>query len=192
MWCDSCWGLAGMNVADGTSGTGHLTTFLAVWGAILSSVMLGWTLYRDLRDRAKIKLTAKLRIIGRRAADGAFYAADPKMNIEGAGDQLFIVISVINIGRRRFRWKGAGGVYERAVNGNKNLLLSARFLPKILEEQEAHDEVMDLNAEIARGNIKKLYIWDGAGREWKVSRKDMKQLLADLKKYVDLPDEPNP
>src|ERR1700686_2333975 len=48
------------------AGANELTAFLAVWGAILSSITFGWTLYRDLRDRAKIKLTAEVRRIGRR------------------------------------------------------------------------------------------------------------------------------
>ena len=48
-----------------------LTQFLAVWGAILSSITFGWSLYRDLRDRAKIKVSAELRRIGQRDGDGA-------------------------------------------------------------------------------------------------------------------------
>lgn len=164
----------------------NLTPFLAVWGAILSSITLGWTLYRDLRDRAKVKVSARLRIMGRRAGDGALYVADPKLNIEGAGDQLFIVVSVVNIGRRRFRWKALGGTYRTSVNGRKSFLVSTRNLPKVLEEQEALDEIADLNADIARGNIKSLKIWDGSGNEWKVPSSDMRRLHADLRKHVDL------
>lgn len=164
----------------------NLTTFLAVWGAILSSIMLGWTLYRDLRDRPKVKLSARLRIMGRQAGDGALYVADPKLNIEGAGDQLFIVVSVVNIGRRRFRWKALGGTYKTPVNGRKSFSVRTRYLPKILEEQEALDEIADLNADVARGNIKSLKIWDGSGNVWKVPWSDMRRLRTDLKKHVDL------
>jgi hypothetical protein len=48
-----------------------LTAFLAVWGAILSSITFGWTLCKDLRDRPKIRITARLRIMGHRSGDGA-------------------------------------------------------------------------------------------------------------------------
>ena len=160
--------------------------FLAIWGAILSTFTLGWGLYRDLRDRPKIKVSARLRIIGQRSGDGAPFAADPSLNIEGASDVLVIVVSVINIGRRRFRWKGIGGKYQYPVNDRDTFLVSPHHLPKILEEQEALDEVVELNEEIARGNLKELYVTNGTGDHWKISDKELKQLLADLHKHVDL------
>jgi len=165
----------------------NMTAFLAVWGAILSSITFGWTLYKDLRDKAKIKLTARLRIMGKRDVDGALYVADPGMNIAGAGDELFIVVSVINIGRRRMHWKGLGGTYKKPVNGKDNFIVSTQHLPKILEEQESLDEIALLNAEIVSGNLKGMYIWDGAGRNWHVSSKDIKKLKADIVKYVKKP-----
>jgi hypothetical protein len=165
----------------------NMTAFLAVWGAILSSITFGWTLYKDLRDKAKIKLSARLRIMGKREGDGALFVADPSLNIQGAGDQLFIVVSVINIGRRRMRWKGLGGTYRTPVNGRKTFVVSARNLPKILEEQEALDEIAELNQDIVDGNLKGMHIWDGSGRIWRVSRKEIKQLKADIEKYVERP-----
>ena len=165
----------------------NMTAFLAVWGAILSSITFGWTLYKDLRDKAKIKLSAQLRIIGEREGDGAPFVAAPHLNIQGAGDQLFIVVSVINIGRRRMRWKGLGGTYRTPVNGRQTFIVSARNLPKIREEQEALDEIAELNQEIVDGNLKGIYIWDGSGRIWRVPRKEIKQLKADIEKYVEKP-----
>lgn len=159
-----------------------LTSFLAVWGAILSSITFGWTMYRDVRDRAKIKLSAQLRRIGRRDGDGAYFSIEPGMNI-AASEQLFVVISVVNVGRRPMRWKGVGGHYRRPVDGKNGFVVSARFLPKTLEEQEALDEFTELDAQFTSGNVKRLYIWDVAGREWRVSRRDMKKLVADAKKY---------
>ena len=163
-----------------------MTQFLAIWGAILSTITFGWTLHRDFRDRPKIKVTARLRIIGNRAGDGALFVADPNLNVEGASDALFIVVSVINIGRRRFRWKGIGGKYRHPVNGKNNFLVSPHHLPKILEEQEALDEPIELNEEIARGNLKELYVTNGTGNHWKISDKDLEKLLADLHEHVDL------
>ena len=128
--------------------------------------------------------------MGHRSGDGAPFVADPSMNIEGAGDELFIVVSVINVGRRRFKWKGLGGTYSTPVNGKKTFLVGTRYLPKILEEQEALDEWAQLNKEIAEGNIERLQIWDGEGHEWKVSRADMERLRNDIKKFVQLPVEP--
>jgi hypothetical protein len=166
---------------------GKLTTFLAVWGAILSSITFGWTLYRDLRDRAKVKISARLRLIGKRDGDGALFAAAPNLNIEQAGDVLYIVVTVVNIGRRRMRWQGLGGTMRSAVNGKKDFLISARFLPKILEEQEAHDEFFPLDERFVNDNVKRFYIWDGVGGEWDVPRSDLEKIVADAKKYAEKP-----
>ena len=65
-----------------------MTRFLAVLGAILASITFGWTLYRDLRDRAKIRISARLRLIGRREGDGAFFCCGANLNIEQAGGVL--------------------------------------------------------------------------------------------------------
>lgn len=162
----------------------HLVAFLAVWGAILSSITFGWSLYKDLRDKAKIQVTAKLRRIGQREGDGAWYASEPSLNIRGLGEELFVVVSVINVGRRRMNWKGWGGTYYTAVNGRKTFLVSARELPKMLDEQEEHSEFTGVEQQIGTGNIKGIKVWDGAGREWHVSRSDMKKLREDIKKYA--------
>jgi hypothetical protein len=167
-----------------------LIKFLAVWGAILSSITFGWSLYRDLRDRAKIKISAELRRIGRREGDGAFFTAAPDLPIHGASEKLFVVVSVVNVGRRTMRWKGLGGTYRHAVGGSgrKGFLVSARYLPKTLQEQEQHDEFFDFeppfDQELANGQVKRLYIWDVAGREWSVPRRDLKKLVADAKKHT--------
>ena len=45
----------------------NLTKFLAAWGgALLGTFGLGWTLYRDLLDRAKLQVSASVRKIARR------------------------------------------------------------------------------------------------------------------------------
>jgi hypothetical protein len=51
--------------------TWNLTTFLAVWGAVLSSLTAAWSVRKDLHDKPKIKLKATLRCIGLRQGDGA-------------------------------------------------------------------------------------------------------------------------
>jgi hypothetical protein len=42
------------------------------------------------------------------------------------------------------------------------------------------DEWEDLDKQFVNGNVKRLYIWDGAGHEWSASREDMKMLAADI------------
>jgi hypothetical protein len=40
-----------------------VTGILAIYGAALSSVGFGWNLYRDLLDKARVKVTAHIRRI---------------------------------------------------------------------------------------------------------------------------------
>ncbi len=37
-----------------------MTTFLAIWGAILSTVLAVWSIYKDIRDRGNIRVEAYL------------------------------------------------------------------------------------------------------------------------------------
>ena len=159
-----------------------MITFLAVWGAILSSITFGWTLYRDLRDKAKIRVTASLKRIGKQKEDGAPYAVEPSLNIRGLGGELYVLVSVVNVGRRRMNWNGWGGSYRAAVDGKKSFVVSARALPKILEEQESHSEFTGVEKQFGTGNVKSIQIWDGAGRKWHIPRSDIKKLQADIKK----------
>jgi hypothetical protein len=160
----------------------EVTSVLAVYGSLLASFTLGWTLYRDLRDRARIRLSAQVKRIGTRA-DGSLITVDPSQEMPGLSKQLYLVISVANIGRRPVRWSGAGGNYITPVNGKNMFVLSARHLPKMLEEQEAHDEYTELVKPFIEGNVKCLCVWDAGGRTWNVSRRDMKQIQKDGKKY---------
>lgn len=164
--------------------TWNLTTFLAVWGAVVSTGTAVWAVRKDLLDKSRIKVRARLRCIGLRDGDGAPYTASPGMNIEGMDDRLYVVISVTNVGRRRMRWTGWGGKYKEPVNGKDGFLVSARFLPHTLEEQEHLDEWTDLNQQFVNGNVKRLYIWDVAGKEWDVPQKDLEELAADIRKYA--------
>ncbi len=165
-------------------GDPNLTSFLAVWGAIVSSVTAGWTLYRDLRDRAQVKLSADLRRIAP-GGEGKLLSIRPDLNIEGASQDLYVVVTAVNVGRRPMRWEGLGGYYYRPVNGKKGFRIITRELPKLLGEMEAHTELADFDFtdQFAAGNVRKLQIWDGAGGEWSVPRREIKEIADDAQKY---------
>jgi hypothetical protein len=167
--------------------TWNLTTFFAVWGAVVSTGTALWALRKDLRDKPDIRVKASLRCIGFRDGDGAPYMANPSMNIQGLDDKLYVVISVTNVGRRKMRWTGWGGKYCSQVNGKEGFLVSPFHLPHTLDEQEHLDEWTLLDQQFVDGNVKRLYIWDVAGRNWYVSRRNMRALQADIKKFAEVP-----
>jgi hypothetical protein len=154
----------------------NLTKFLAAWGAILATFGLGWTLYRDLLDRAKIQVSASVRRIGR-STDGKYYAVAPKVNVE-ASEKLFVVMKVVNVGRRPVLWQGWGGKYHKPDSEGTAFFIVGQHLPKMLHEGESHSELTELEADLrpASENVKRLHMWDPSGREWALSRKQLKQL----------------
>jgi hypothetical protein len=157
-----------------------VTDILAIYAALLSSIGLGWNLYRDLRDKAKLKVTASVK---RRVwcADGKHYAVSPHINVAGASDQLFVVIDVTNVGRRPVSWIGWGGKYCVPQNMKDSFVIIPIGLPRTLQEGEFHSEYTEnLNTEME--NVRQLFIWDASGRNWYLSRRKLKTLKAELQK----------
>jgi len=161
-----------------------LTQFLAVYAALLSSIGFGWTLYRDLLDRAKLQVSADVRRVGT-GADGRLFSIKPDIQIEGASEQLYVVMSVVNVGRRPVLWQGWGGKYRKSEDGKTGFTIIGRDLPKMLQEGETHSELTLLEADLrpAHENTKSLFMWDPAGNHWKLSRKGLKELKQEARKF---------
>ena len=164
----------------------YLTKFLAAWGAILATFGLGWTLYRDLLDRAKLQLSAKVRRLTR-GADGKWFAISPDMDIhQPVTQRLFVIMTVVNVGRRPVVWQGWGGKYRKREDEKPAFFIVGQNLPKMLQEGESHAEMtsLDKNLNPASDNVKKLYVWDAAGKEWALSRKQLKELKKEAREAM--------
>lgn len=161
---------------------GSLTTFLAVWGAILSSITFGWTLFRDLRDKAKFHLNIKVRRIGV-GANGMGFAVSPSMAVNGASQELHLVVRVVNVGRRPMLWEGWGGKYFTPQLGKTGFFIVGENLPKMLAEHESHSETTVLE-EGWIDNVKTLFVWNASGKHWKLSGRKMEQLRSEAKKAL--------
>ncbi len=169
-----------------------LTPLLAIWGAFLSSVALGWNLYRDLTDRPKVKVEAKVRRIVI-IPGGQWYAAAPNLEIPGASQQLFIVMTVVNVRRRPVRWQGWGGVYKKPVNRKTSFVVIPRGIPKTLNEGDTFSEYTDLEANCypANDTVKRLQAWDSTGRTWKISWLRMRKLRKEAREALAANNAPN-
>jgi hypothetical protein len=117
----------------------NLTTFLATWGALLSTFGLGWNLYRDLLDKARLKVSAHMRRLVQ-SADGRWYSVALNLPVEGASAQVFVVVDVINAGRRPVQWTGWGGKHYKPESGKDSFAIIPMGLPKMLNEGETHSE----------------------------------------------------
>ncbi len=158
-----------------------LTKFLAAWGAILATLGLGWTLYRDLRDRPRLRITAHIRRVVQ-SVNGRWYAVAPDLPVEGASEQVFVVVNVTNVGRRPVQWVGWGGKYRKIAGGKPAFVITPQALPITLKEGDTHTEFTpELNP--ADERVKRLFIWDAAGKNWYLSRWALRKLKQESLKF---------
>lgn len=158
-----------------------ITGLLAFYGAVLSSIGLGWNLYRDLRDRARLKVVAHLGRIGKRE-DGQWFVVHPDLQVEGTSKQIFIVLDVTNVGRRPVKWAGWGGAHRQLVDGKGKFIVPPIALPRMLSEGESHMEYTD-DPNVIGDNVKRLFVWDASGKRWYVSSRTLKQLKEELRGF---------
>jgi len=72
---------------------------------------------------------------------------------------------------------------KKSVKGARGIFIAPRGLPRMLKEGEYHMEfTVDLS--ILSPELQKIYVWDSAGKEWKVSRKNLKRLFRDAERVT--------
>ncbi len=151
--------------------------FIALYAAAVSSIVFGWNLYRDLHNRAKLKVSVALRRISI-STDGKMYAVAPNFPVQ-ASAKTFVVISALNVGQRPVKINGWGGKYLKRENGKDSFIIVPQGMPKMLNEWESIDEFTE-EMHDAIGNIKYICIRDASGREWKAPRRDLAKLKKDV------------
>jgi hypothetical protein len=162
-----------------------LTRFLATWGAIVSTAALSVTLYREWLDRAKLQICASVRRIAF-SDDGKMVAAvAPDVNVE-ASEQLYVMMNVVNVGRRPIVWEGWGGKYHKREKSGNAFHIGGRNLPKKLLEGESHQEFAPLQSDLkpVSDNVKSLFVWNPAGTHWALSEKQLNELKEQARNAV--------
>ena len=159
--------------------TTDLTIVIAVYGALLSSITFGWNLLRDLGDRGKLKLELSIRK-ATAPTGGRIYATLPSMALKSVTEQLYLVLSVVNVGRRPMSWEGWGGTYFEPVNGDTGFTILGPNLPKMLNERESHSEFTELAPDLMP-NLKRLFMWDASGKKWRVGYWQLRRLRREAK-----------
>ncbi len=133
-----------------------LTFVLALWGTVLSTIVVTWNIYRGLQDRRKIRL-------------GPFLEA---LEPEDA-PELCLKIIITNIGRRPVYVK------DLFIMTSSRFKTRLRFssLPKMLKEGEYHIiSIKDLS--ILTPNIEYIFVCDSAGKKWKIKKKEVKSIVS--------------
>jgi hypothetical protein len=137
----------------------EITGLLAFYGTIVSTAALVWNILRDSRDRPKIKLEA---MIGKLYPDHT--------------ERDYLVLTMTNIGRRPVQIKGWYGLRKKRKTDERGILVVTQGLPRILNEAESHHEFCT-SLSILNDDLQTLYVSDSADRKWKLSKKQLRQLV---------------
>jgi hypothetical protein len=141
------------------------TQGLALYGAIMSTILLGWSIYRGLTDKGRLYVHCYIgKLIGG----------------QGKRDENdYLVYSITNIGRRPILVTTIGG----KTKGNP-FIINPRSLPTMLKPGEYVIEYTpDLS--IINDNLLQLFAIDSIGKYHKVRKRVLKSLINDMKKRDD-------
>lgn len=138
------------------------TPFLAIWGAIVSTIIATWNIIQGLQNRRKLKIEANI---------GHKLPGDP--------EKLYIYFIITNIGRRPIYVTGIHAI----ISKKRAFFIMTRRLPKMLKESEYHMEWIE-DFTIFDQNIKKIYALDSTGKKWKVGKKNLKKFLKEGKEVL--------
>jgi hypothetical protein len=133
----------------------------AVYGAILSSLIFGWTIYRDVRDRGKLRVVCGFRMI-----------ISPGLSTE----ENVLVFQITNTGTRQVMVTNAGGMF---MNG-KGFVVNAPNLPKMLAPAEyfsVHMKEYDFSDE-----LKSLQVYTSLDQVYEASSKDLLSIKKELQR----------
>ncbi|MFC1655278.1 hypothetical protein ACFL3C_00225 [Patescibacteria group bacterium] len=141
----------------------NITIYIAIYGAILSTIVLIWNIIKYYLDKGRMELNCMLgNIVGYRVND----------------KKLYLTYTVTNKGNKPITITHAGGIYEN----KQNFLVNATEIPKKLE----HGEYVTIKTPDLENlkDIKKLYVVNSLGQYCYLKRKKIKKLKESLKKYV--------
>jgi hypothetical protein len=159
-----------------------LTTILAIYAAIVSSILLGWNLYRELHDRARVKISVSLMRMST-GADGRQFAIAPHSPIEDASTAVHVVVKMTNLSRRLVLLQGWGGEWKIPKKGKDKFVVISQGLPRTLKGHESHQEFTpDLS--VVSSNIKALFVWDSSGKNWCVSNKELRETVEQVCQHL--------
>lgn len=135
-----------------------MTTLLAVWGAILSTVLALFQIVAHWKDKGNLLVDVRIM----RAS-----------NVETPHFSLFV--SVFNKGRRPIRIIGFGASRKKAAD-TPYLMIPIMREATTLQEGEGFEENLQM-FHFVEQDIESVFFRDASGKLWKPKKKVMKDLL---------------
>ena len=121
------------------------TSIIAIYGAILSTIAIGWNIYNNLQDRPKIEVKASI----------GFFTPDTS--------KTFFFVKAINKGKRPISLSSVG---IRLQNDQDLINLKTFSLPSELNEGKSHTEWFELD-ELKNKNCGFAWYRDETGKLYK-------------------------
>lgn len=136
-----------------------VTLIIAIWGAVLSTIAIIWSVYRDLTDKGRLRVSCYVGSL-----------VTPGVRIKKGN---CLIWNVVNVGRQPVLLTNIGGMFE---NNTGFIVQTTTPLPKMLSPGEyVLDHMVDFMS-LDGKNLKALVAMDSFGRVFKAPRKQLKEL----------------
>jgi hypothetical protein len=162
-----------------------ITTVLAIWGAVLSTITVVWNVLRDRRDRPKLKLTPLLELM----AQDSYGHLHPLKDLTGEEHdkaQCVLGLTVTNVGRRPILVTGWG---TTAANNSVPTFFPAFRRSEPLGEGEFQRLAV---TSALKDSVRTIFVRDSTGKDWKLPRKQFELLFKEAKRMMGSPDQSRP
>lgn len=150
-----------------------VTFWIAVWGALLGTISLGWNIYQAVSDRGTLRVRCKIGrfvIVSITTLPGGDRPTEPQL-----------AYTITNVGRRAIVVSHIGGVY---ADGTSFEVVPRSTFPKELRPGEniserAEDPVTIL---LRNGSAKFVGAWDTTGKSYGIRRRELQELIAEARR----------
>lgn len=129
-----------------------LTPYFAVYGAILSTIIFLWDIFKYYRDKPKLRVQANHRLLI------AMHKSEPRIGID-----------MINVGKRPITIVASGFRLDTESHENMATVLDPQ-LPKELHEGQSHTTFV-LPKEIDTSKVLCAWARDPTGREYRSKKR---------------------
>jgi hypothetical protein len=157
-----------------------LTDYLAIWGAALSTILAGWSIYKDYLKRYRVRVDAGFRVVYQ--GDGTPRTDVFAVTVTNLSEQKIKVTHIATFEARVYR--------PRWVNTLTYKLFTRSGQAYLFSFQPLHGDPLPLAVEPKDNHlftysvdrfppIADLAVTTADGREWFLSRKHLKKILED-------------
>jgi hypothetical protein len=154
-----------------------LTDYLAIWGAVLSTILAGWSIYKDYLKRYRVRVEAGFRVVFQ--GDGGPRTDVLAVTVTNLSDQKVKVTHCATFEARVFRPRWIDKLTRKFFTRSGEAYLFAFQplhgppLPITIEPRD--NAILTYSVDIFPA-ISELAVTTADGREWFASRKDIKKI----------------